>query len=195
MLEIVTNLVWWLLNLLGLILLVVSYTYISKLERIECACADHPYRKFIKGYIIFAIIFLLALMVVPISKVVKMFGIVGSLAYLIATLLFTVASIVFFVYAIIYVRYLVQVKCRCSEDNRRTALYVWAIAEIVILGVLVVIPLLAVLAITTIGLFTSGVKTISSLTPSVIEAVSNPIKSARRVPSTLRKELRAISRA
>lgn len=195
MLETVTNLIWWLLSFLGLILLIVTYTYITKLEKIDCRCAEHPYRKFIKGYIIFAIIFLLVLMVVPVSKVVKMFGMVGSVAYLVATLLFTVTSIVFFVYALMYVRYLMQAKCMCSEDNRRTALYVWSIAELVILGVLVVIPLIAVLAITTIGLFTSGVKTLSNVSPSVVEAVSNPIKSARRVPSTLRRELKALSRA
>lgn len=195
MLETVTSLVWWLLSFLGIILLVVSYTYIMKLEKIDCKCAEHPYRKFIKSYIIFAIVFLLVLMVVPVSKVVKMLGVAGSMAYLVATLLFTVASIVFFVYALMYVRYLVQAKCMCSEDNRRTALYVWSIAEIVILGILVVIPLIAVLAITTIGLLTSGVKTLSDVTPSVIEAVSNPIKSARRVPTTLRRELKALSRA
>lgn len=195
MLETVTSLVWWLLSFLGIILLVVSYTYITKLEKIDCKCAEHPYRKFIKGYIIFAIVFLLAMMVLPVSKAVQMLGVAGSLAYLAATLLFTVSSIVFFVYALMYVRFLMKAKCMCSEDTRRTALYVWAIAEIVILGVLVVIPLLAVLAITTIGLLNSGVKSLSGMTPSVMEAVSNPIKSARRVPTTLRRELKALSRA
>ena len=195
MLEIVSNLIWWLLSILGLILLVVSYTYINKLERIDCKCAEHPYRNFIKGYIIFAIVFLLLLMVVPASKAGKIFGKAGAVVYLALTLLFTVASIVFFVYALLYVRYLMKAKCMCSEDMRRDALYIWSIAELVILGIMVVIPLLAILAITTIGLVVGGVKQVSKVSPSVIEAVSNPLKSAKRLPSTLRKELRALSKA
>lgn len=195
MLDTVTNVVAWLLSVLGLVLLVVTYTYINKLEQIDCKCAEHPYRRFIKGYIIFAIVFLLLLMVFPASKASKMFGVTGGMLYALATLAFTVSSIVFFAYALMYVRYLMRAKCMCSEDNRRTALYVWSIAELVILGVIVVIPLLAILVITTIGLVTGGVKQVSKASPSVIEAVSNPLKSARRVPSTLRRELNAISRA
>ncbi len=195
MIETVSSLVWWLLSILGLILLVVSYTYINKLEKIDCKCAEHPYRKFIKNYIIFAIVFLLLLMVLPASKAAKTFGKTGAVVYAAATLLFTVASIVFFVYALMYVRYLMKAKCMCSEDMRRDALYVWSIAELVILGVIVIIPLIAILAVTTIGLVVGGVKQVSSVSPSVIEAVSNPLKSAKRLPSTLRRELKALSKA
>jgi hypothetical protein len=195
MLETVSNVIWWLLSILGLILLIVSYTYINKLEKIDCRCAEHPYRKFIKNYIIFAIVFLLILMIIPASKAGKIFGQTGALVYAAATLLFTVASIVFFVYALMYVRYLMMAKCMCSEDMRRDALYIWSIAEIVILGIIVVIPLIAILAVTTIGLIVGGVKQLSSASPSVIEAVSNPFKSAKRLPSTLRRELKALSRA
>lgn len=195
MLETATNLIWWLLSVLGLILLVVSFTYINKLEQVDCKCSEHPYRRFIKGYIIFAIIFLLLLMVIPASRATKAFGKNGAILYAAATLLFTVASIVFFVYALLYVRYLMKAKCMCSEDMRRDALYIWSIAELVILGIIVVIPLLAILAVTTIGLFFGGVKQLSSVSPSVIEAVSNPIKSAKRLPSTLRRELKALSKA
>jgi hypothetical protein len=185
----------WLLSILGLILLVVSYTYINKLEQIDCKCAEHPYRRFIKGFIIFAIVFLLLLMVFPANKMARQFGNTGSMLYSVATLLFTVAAIVFFVYALIYVRYLMRVKCMCSEDGRRTALYVWSIVELVLLGLLVIIPLLAILILTTIGLITSGVKQVSAMSPTVVEAVSNPVKSARRIPSTLRRELKALSKA
>lgn len=194
MFDNLANIVWWLLSVLGLILLVVSYTYIDKLEKIDCKCAEHPYRKFIKNYIVFAIVFLLVLMVLPANKAAKMFGGVGSAVYIIATLLFTVASIVFFVYALMYVRYLMKAKCMCSEDMRRTTLYVWSIAELVILGILVVIPLLAIVAVTTVGMVRSGAREITRVSPTVVEAVSNPLKSARRVPTALRRELKALSK-
>lgn len=195
MFENLANIVWWLLSILGLILLVVSYTYIDKLEKIDCKCAEHPYRRFIKNYIIFAIVFLLVLMVLPASKAAKIFGAAGSAVYLIATLLFTVASIVFFVYALMYVRYLMKAKCMCSEDMRRTTLYAWSIAELVILGIMVVIPLIAIVAATTIGMVRSGASELSRVSPVVIEAVSNPLRTARRVPATLRRELKALSKA
>jgi len=194
-LDSVTNAVAWLLSILGLVLLVVTYTYIDKLEKIDCKCAEHPYRKFIKGYIIFAIVFLLLLMVFPAGKVGQQFGNMGAMVYAVATLLFTVSSIVFFAYALMYVRYLMKAKCMCSEDARRTALYVWSIAELVILGIIVVIPLLAILIMTSLGLVMGGVKQVSRVSPTVIEAVSNPMKSARRVPTTLRRELSALSKA
>jgi hypothetical protein len=195
MIETVSNIVGWLLSIVGLILLVVSYTYIAKLEQIDCKCAEHPYRNFIKGYIIFAIIFLLLMMVFPASKAGKMFGMTGAFIYATLAFLFTISSVVFFVYALMYVRYLMKAKCMCSEDGRRTALYVWSIAELVILGIIVVIPLIAILAITTIGLITGGVKQISRVSPSVVEAVSNPLKSSRRVPGILRRELRSLSKS
>lgn len=195
MLETVSSIVSWLLSILGLILLLLSYSYINKLEQIDCKCAEHPYRRFIKGYIIFAILFLLLLMVVPAGKIAKTFGMAGALTYAVATMIFTVTSVIFFAYALMYVRYLMRAKCMCSEDSRRTALYVWSIAELVILGVLVIIPMLSILVITTVGLIAGGVKQVSDVSPVVIRAVSNPLKSARRVPATLQRELRALSKA
>lgn len=195
MLDTVSNVVSWVLSGLGLILLLLSYTYMTKLEQIDCRCAEHPYRRFIKGYIVFAIVFLLAMMVFPAGKAAKMFGMTGAMVYAVASLLFTITSVVFFAYAMMYVRYLMKAKCMCSEDARRTALYVWSIAELVILGIIVIIPLLSILAITSIGMVVGGVKKVSGVSPMVIEAVANPLKSARRVPATLQRELNALSKA
>ena len=35
---------------IGIILLILTYTYIDKLERIGCDCAKHPNRDFVKNY-------------------------------------------------------------------------------------------------------------------------------------------------
>ena len=48
----IETLAYTLMSILGIVLMVTTYMYILKLERIACQCAEHPYRNFIKNYIL-----------------------------------------------------------------------------------------------------------------------------------------------
>ena len=52
-------------GIVGISLNILVLTYIQKLERIHCPCAEHPYRKWIKGYLVAAIVFIAFNMFVP----------------------------------------------------------------------------------------------------------------------------------
>lgn len=177
---------------IGIVLMFVTYLYIDKLEKIGCACAAHPYQKFVKNYPLFAIAYLAITMFLPPSIMAARSGTAVGATLMAASFIFTIATVVFFVLALMYVRYLKVAKCACSEDVRREVLYWWALAELVILFMLVLIPIMfAVLA----GAFALTVGTagkISAASGQVREAAVNPLKSARKVPAAFKKSLKAM---
>lgn len=181
-----------LFGVVGIILMAVTYMYMDKLEKIGCACAAHPYQKFVKNYPLFAIIYILLTMFLPPSLVAARSGSAMGALMLALQFIFSIASVVFFVLALMYVRYLKDAKCACSEDVRREVLYWWSILELVILGMIVVLPLMfAVLG----GAYALTVGTVGKVSGSygqVREAVVDPIKSARKVPGAFKKTLKAI---
>jgi uncharacterized membrane protein len=176
---------------IGIILLVTTYMYIDKLEKIGCPCADHPYRNFIKKYCIFAIVFLLVTMFFPASSAVQLLGPIGATAYMFVKVAYVIATVIFFVLALIYVRYLMKEKCKCSEDIRREVLYIWAILEIVILGALVVIPLIITIIGGALGVVLGGVKSVHNSAAQVQNIAVNPLKSVKKVPGALRDSAKA----
>lgn len=184
----VESIVYALMSVLGIVLMLTTYMYIQKLERIQCACSEHPYRNYIKNYILFAIVFLLFTMFVTPAQAVKMFGTTFGLVYSVAQVIYGFATFIFFVYALQYVRYLMREKCKCSEDVRREVLYVWSIAEIVIIGVLVILPLLSQVVLSSLGVVMSATKELVTKEPSAMrEAAVNPLKSLKKLPASLKK--------
>lgn len=179
---------------IGIILLFTTYMYIDKLEKMGCACADHPYRKFIKGYSIFAIIYLAITMFLPTKAVAKALGPAGLTMFLMLEILYTIATIVFFVLALIYVRYLMKEKCKCSEDIRRDILYVWSILEIIILSSLVLIPLVVGVAASSYSFVATQAKSVASYHGEVKSAAVNPIGSIRKVPKALKKSIKKLTK-
>ncbi|NBS70821.1 hypothetical protein EBT31_18235, partial [bacterium] len=87
---------------LGIFLLILTYTYIDKLEKTGCACSEHKYRKFIKNYPLFAIAFIALVMFVPPSSLVGLVGPVGFWVFAALKVVFGVATIAFYIMAIIY---------------------------------------------------------------------------------------------
>lgn len=172
---------WTFLSVIGVVLMGLTYTYIDKLERIKCACAEHPYKNFIKKYIIFAICFLGVTAFLPPTRVVGMFGPMYAMVYLAIKWIYVIATIVFFVYALQYVRFLTREKCKCSEDIRREVLYWWSITELVILSVLVVLPFLIVFVTGGLALtISSGKSALSNLDKAVMMTAVNPVKGAKK---------------
>lgn len=178
-------------GLLGVFLLAMTYTYMDKLEKIGCACAEHPYKKYIKGYTVFAIVFLLFNLVFPPAVAAKVLGTTVAKVYGLITIPYYLATIVFFVMVFIYVRYLMKEKCKCSEDVRREILYIWSILEIVLISAMFVIPLLGFLihgslAVAT-SAFSQGSRTASTIREAAVDPVSSALKVGHSVKKTLKK--------
>lgn len=182
------------LGSIGIILLITTYTYIDKLEKIGCPCSEHPYRKFIKGYCMFAIIYIFITMFVPPKMLVKVVGPAGVIIYFIAKVLFTLTTLIFFILAFIYARFLMNEKCKCSEDIRREVLYIWAITEIVILGAAIVIPFMVYNAGIALALVVSAVKDMDKNAGLVQDIAVNPLKNIERVSKGVKSSVTALGK-
>lgn len=187
------SIIWFITSIIGFVLLVLTYTYIRKLETVDCACAEHPLKNYIKNYLMFAIVWLLVTSILSPRKAVSLFGPVFGIIYTVLHWVYVIATVVFFVYAIQYVNYLMREKCKCSEDVRRSVLYWWSVVMILIYVALVLIPLLAVVAKGGVGLVFSSAKSgLKGLEAVTAEASVNPLKSARKVPKSLQKSLKRV---
>lgn len=180
------------LGFIGIILLALTYTYIDKLEKTGCACAEHKFRNFVKGYCIFAIVFLLFTMFFPVNTAVRTLGATGAMVYGVIKFLYVIATLVFFVLAFQYAKYLRDEKCKCSEDVRREVLYYWSLLEIIILASLIVLPILATIIGTAFGLALTTVKELNNSFKDVKSAAVDPIKSARKVPKALKNSFKKL---
>lgn len=183
----IETLAYTLMSILGIVLMVTTYMYIQKLERVACQCAEHPYRNFIKNYILFAIGFLVITTFVPPAAADKLFGANFAVVYKLIQVLYGFATVIFFIYALLYVRYLVKEKCKCSEDVRREVLYYWSVAEIIIIGVILVLPWISKIVLGSLGVMMTATKDLLSKESVVREAAVNPFKAARKLPSALKK--------
>lgn len=182
------------LGSIGIILLVTTYLYIEKLERIGCPCSEHPYRNFIKGYCIFAIVYIFVTMFIPPKLIVQVLGPSGVMIYFVAKVLFTLTTLIFFILAFIYARFLMNEKCKCSEDIRREVMYIWAITEIVILGAAIVIPYMIYNAGIAIALISSTVKELGKNADAIEDITINPLKNLANVPRNLQSSAKAVGK-
>jgi hypothetical protein len=191
----IESIFWAIVSMLGVIMLLVIYSYIDKLEKINCECAEHPNRKFIKNYIIFAIIFLLVAAFLPPSRVVGAFGPLYGIIYAAVALIFSFATVVFYIFAMQYARFLMIEKCKCSEDIRREVMYIWSILMVVLFGVVVLIPFLVTIGQGGVALaMTSGKQAVRDLSKTSMEAVYNPVKSLTKVPKSFQKSVKRVFR-
>lgn len=170
-------------NLVLVVLFLSTYAYLDKLEKMGCACADHPYRKFIKNFPLFAVAYIVLFLFLSPSMIFKNLGTAGKVAMDLLVVLFGLASIVFFVLALVYVRYLVREKCKCSEDVRRDILYVWSVIQIFIIVGLVVLMLLSSNILGNIG----GTVNLTFRKTSAIGhgALEKPVESVRKLSKSL----------
>jgi hypothetical protein len=179
---------------LGIFLLLLAYTYIDKLEKIGCACAESKYKKFIKNFALFAVVYLFVTMLIPPNGAVQLFGAAGSFVFKVVNLAFYILSFVFFVISIVYVRNLMKEKCKCSEDVRREILYVYSIVEVIMLSLNIVFGLMLFLVSGAIGLAVATLDNIEKDGPVIRETVSNPVKSLRSVPRDFKKVAKSLKK-
>lgn len=174
-------------GLIGIVLLGTTWFYLDKLENTGCACAEHPYRNFLKNYAVFAIAYVAITMFFPPAVTIPKLGLIGGAIYAGVNVLFSVATLVFFVLAIIYARYLMKEKCKCSEDVRREVLYYWSILEVVILGSMLLLTLITPVITNAFALVASTTDHVGKAAANIRDAVVNPIGSATKVPQHLKK--------
>lgn len=189
----VESIFWAILSMLGVIMMLVIYTYIDKLEKINCACSEHPHRKFIKQYVMFAIVFLLITAFLPPRSVVNVFGPMYGVLYAALSLVFSFATIIFYIFAMRYANFLMVEKCKCSEDVRREVMYIWSILMVVLFAAVVLIPFLVTVVQGGVALaMTSGKQATGNLSKVALEASVNPLKSFSRIPKSLSKSVKKI---
>lgn len=177
-------------NMIGVIVMLVIYTYIDKLEKIDCPCAEHPMRNFIKNYIIFAVIFLLVATFLPPGIINSTLGPVYAMIYGIVYFIFIIATFVFYIYVMRYARFLMMNKCKCSEDFRREAMYIYSIIVVIAYAILVFLPILVTILVGGVGLATaSGKQAIKDIRTTSMGVTMNPVKAVQSVPKSLRKSI------
>lgn len=179
------------LNFLTVLLYVASYMYIVNLEEKGCKCAEHRNRSFIKNFSLFAIVYLLITMVIPTGFITNTFGPIVAILYSVVQLIFLVTSIVYFFMALDYTRYLINEKCKCSEDIRREIIMIGSVIEIFFILLL----LLSLLIIPVIfAAITTALKNMDKTEGALREAITDPVKSLRKVPNRLGKTTESINK-
>lgn len=174
------------IGIIGIFLLVLIYNYIDKLEKIGCDCSRHPYRNFIKGYTVFAVIYIIFMFLLPVTWAIKNLGSGFAYVYGAALIVFVITTVLFFVYSLIYTRYLMKEKCKCSEDLRREILYIWSLIEVILFAFIFIVQILVLLAAVSVGAATGMIDIVKGNSEIVREAVVNPVKSVQRIPKAVK---------
>lgn len=187
-LEYIGNIV---LNSFILILLISVYSYIEKMETIGCVCANHPNKDFIKKFSIIIMVFLLLTMFITTPYVIKTFGNMIAGLFIFVKFIIYILCIVYFYMTIDYIRFLVNEKCKCSEDIRREFILSGSIVEItlflLVFLTIIIIPLI----------FNSFILISNNMTEYNKEfstVVNNPLKSIRTIPSKIKSSKETFSK-
>lgn len=170
------------IHLIFVLLLVIIWSYIYKLENVGCACSDHINKEFIKTFTFIALAYFAITAFVDVKGIAKSMGtgIVQLLAF--GTFIFFLTFVVYIYYAFDYVRYLMNEKCKCSEDLRRDIIAIGTMISLflfmVLLFTIIIIPIL-------ISTLTNLFVKIQVFESEVEEVIKNPVKSIRNSPGRI----------
>lgn len=178
------------LNLFVFLLLIAVYTYILKLETVACVCADHPNKSFIKNFSLFALVFLAIITFVPMSWIIENMGqTVGGL-FAFIKFIFYIVCIVYFYMILDYVRFLINEKCKCSEDYRRGLIMAGSVIEIVILFLILLVIIILPVIFNSVSVI---VKNMDGFEKEVSTAVRNPYESVKKIPTEIKSASKMVS--
>lgn len=182
------------LNLFVFFLLLAVYSYIEKLENIGCACSIHPNRDFIKGYSIFALVFLIIITLIPPTFVIDQFGNVIASIFTFVKFIFYIICIVFFYLILDYTRYLVNEKCKCSDDMRRELVMAGSIVEIALMLLVLLVVIILPIIFNSITFVIKQVNSVGTYEKELSTAVLNPVKSVKSIPSKVKSASKMFSK-
>lgn len=178
------------ISLFIFLLLIAVYSYIEKMEENGCVCSEHPNRAFIKKFTAFVLLFLVFIIIVPTSLVSQQFGTTIAGIFTFVKLIFYVICIVYFFMIIDYTRFLVNEKCKCSEDIRREFIMAGSVVEIsLFLLILMTVIVLPILFSSASSVFTNMHKYEKEFS----SVVKNPYKSMKKIPSRLKQSKAVLS--
>lgn len=174
------------IQLILLILFGICYSYMKKLDDMKevCPCAEHPYRKFIMYYPVFAIIYLLLTLFNPV--LVKKNPSLGPLLA-IASMIYTLFTFVFLIMAIRYVNALTKSHCKCSEDVRREVLYYWSIIHVTIIAIGLLIVILSAIFGAIFMSQVPSMKHVANAKNVVSQGVRNPVKNLTNISRRIKR--------
>lgn len=179
------------LNLFVFLLLIAIYTYIDKLEQTGCACAVHPNREFIKSFSLFAIIFLMIITFIPMSSILQNFGTLIAGLFAFVKFVFYIVCIVFFFMTVDYVRYLINEKCKCSDDYRRELILAGSIMEITLIMLVFVVIIMLPIVFNSVTII---VENMDTLEKEVSSSMRNPYQSIKTIPSKMKQMSKMVSK-
>jgi hypothetical protein len=177
-------------SVITLILLVIIYSYLHNLENKGCACALTKNFSFIKGFTIFAIIYLLFTAMIPDEALYNTFGSTIVLVNKYVDLIFVLVFIYYLYEVFKYTRYLVNEKCKCSVDSRREIIMIGTMIEFFLVFVLFLLHIIIFVIFST---FFNVVSSVNNSVDEVHSIIRDPISSIARVPSKLSSSVREIS--
>jgi hypothetical protein len=177
-------------SVITLILLVIIYSYLHNLENKGCACALTKNFSFIKGFTIFAIIYLLFTAMIPDEALYNTFGSTIVLVNKYVDLIFVLVFIYYLYEVFKYTRYLVNEKCKCSVDSRREIIMIGTMIEFFLVFVLFLLHIIIFVIFST---FFNVVSSVNNSVDEVHSIIRDPIASIARVPSKLSSSVREIS--
>ena len=175
---------FFILKILLAILLLTTYLYIEKLEQTGCECSEHPNRQFIKSFSLFGFVYyLLTAFVHPATldfgnAFKAVLGVIDLIFYLILGL--------YFYYTIDYIRYLINEKCKCSEDMRRELIMGGSIIELILIVIIfigsMVLPVTATCLSSTID---NADKTRSEIKKAMTNPYASIVESPKKIKSVV----------
>jgi len=170
------------IQIIFVLLLLIIWSYIYKLENVGCACSDHSNKEFIKTFTMIALAYFAITAFIDVKGIAKSMGIgiVQLLAF--GSFIFFLTFVVYIYYAFDYVRYLMNEKCKCSEDLRRDIIAIGTMISLflfmVLLFTIIIIPIL-------ISTLTNLFVKIQVFESEVEEVIKNPVKSLRNSPGRI----------
>lgn len=177
-------------SFLVIILLALVYSYIISLESKGCACAMTANVAFIKGFTLFAIIYLLLTGFIPESSIKNTLGDNIVILYKYIDLIF-ILVFVYYIYLVFrYTRYLVDEKCKCSVDMRREIIMIGSLIELILL---VILFILGVISTTIFTVLLTVVKTVEENSDNARNVIRDPVGSISKIPKSLKKNMNSLN--
>lgn len=179
------------LNFIAVLLHLATFTYISHLEETGCKCADHKNKNFIKGFALFAMIYLLVTMAIPTDFIINSLGPVIAILFGIVQVIFIIMTIVYLFMVLDYTRYLINQKCKCSDDFRREIIMFGSIIEIFLVIINVINFFILPLILINIS---TAFKNLNNAEAGMRGIITDPVRSLKNVPRELSNTTKSLSK-
>jgi hypothetical protein len=141
---------------------------------------------FIKGFTLFAIVYLIFTGLISDSMIEETLGSGIAVLHNVIYFIFTFVFIYYLYLVFQYTRYLVNEKCKCSVDIRREIIMIGSLIEFALIFILFLLHIIIFVILN--GLF-AIVKGFSEGSGKVTEVIRDPVGSISRVPKTIKEEI------